>query len=483
MCRLSRENFTLLLKVTFEKQWVSCDMERSGNTKVLIALFFFIMSSTAFACTGHEQLVGTVKKFVAVGDCFAVGEVTLQLGEGIEDIADNLDIPVFSGMGEGRKPIIITARLFDNESISPLTAVADKSNAYQIQVSPAGIVITGVDRTAVLYAFDMFSTILSSGNGKLTSFELLDWANLHIRALHFVLRNVSLDDAKDLINKARAERFNTIIIHLADGVRFDADISYVRGDALTKGEFVDLVNYIRMQGLEFVPQVALLTHQEKFFRQRYPELMYNNATYDPRIPRVYELVFAYLDELIDTVSPSVIHIGHDEVKGLTHASRKKWLKAGEKPLPPNLYLDDLLRVNNYLLGQEIEVWMWGDMFIDSADYPDMHVKNFHGIQGYSEIRAEIPENIVIADWHYHHEGADFPSVEAFTGLNHDVLGSTWKKEKNIRLFAEYMANAGPRSRGMIATTWFHVQKKEWGMVDWIIQESGRWYWQAAKKVH
>ena len=52
-----------------------------------------------------------------------------------------------------------------------------------------------------------------------------------------------------------------------------------------------------------------------------------------------------------------------------------------------------------------------------------------------------------------------------------VIGATWKREVTIHNFSESAAKNG--ASGMIATTWFHVQKGEWKLVDRIINYSGK----------
>jgi hypothetical protein len=45
------------------------------------------------------------------------------------------------------------------------------------------------------------------------------------------------------------------------------------------------------------------------------------------------------------------------------------------------------------------------------------------MNGYSLLREQIPDNIVIMDWHYYHEGEESPSAKAFADAGNDVLGT------------------------------------------------------------
>jgi hypothetical protein len=224
--------------------------------------------------------------------------------------------------------------------------------------------------------------------------------------------------------------------------------------------------------MRIIPEIKLLTHQKKFFQRSYPELMYNASTYDPRKKEVYAKVFYLLDEIITLLHPDAVLIGHDEVAGHKEKSAKKLRHAGEKMLPANLFLHDVLKIHDYLKERNIETWMWGDMLISPEEFPEMRQKALHGAaSGYGKsLRDKLPRDIVICDWHYADKQSEFPSLAVFKKEGFRVLGSTWKKKKTIRNFSHYAALHG--ADGMIATTWVHVPRKEWSVVERIMKTSG-----------
>lgn len=117
--------------------------------------------------------------------------------------------------------------------------------------------------------------------------------------------------------------------------------------------------------------------------------------------------------------------------------------------------------------------MWGDMLISPDEFPEMLGRHLHGtLPGYGKaMREKLPKDIVICDWHYFDTQKDFPSLAAFKREGFRVLGATWKKDDTTANFSRYAAAHG--ADGMIATTWFHVQRKEWDIVDKIIDTSGK----------
>lgn len=291
---------------------------------------------------------------------------------------------------------------------------------------------------------------------------------------HVVVKNTDPEDIKSLIKEAAENGFNTVILGIF-GVRFKS-LGAIKEKVRTwsVNELANVVSFARDLNMDVIPEIKLLTHQEHFLRQSYHEFMFNSVTYDPRREKLYtEVVFPVLNEINDLIKPHAVHIGHDEVAGHSERSRKKWLRPGEKMLPADLFLKDVLRIHDFLKQRGIETWMWGDMLISPDEFPSMAPRHLHGsAKGYGqELRKRLPRDIVICDWHYMDKQKDFPSLAAFKAEGFRVLGATWERPETIQNFSRYAAEHG--AEGMIATTWFYVQRKKWGVVNRIIKESGR----------
>jgi len=187
-----------------------------------------------------------------------------------------------------------------------------------------------------------------------------------IRALHFVLAPsvpdfpaVPYRDAEKVIRAAKLAGMNTIIVQIANSINFDSLPTFTRQGAWSKEELRRLVEIASANEITLIPELKLLTHQEKFMQGHFPDLLYNAVTYDPSNSEVYEKIFPLLDELIELIHPPAIHIGHDEVVGWNARHAKKKLKAGEKILPSELFLKDVLTIYSYLKQRNVETWMWG----------------------------------------------------------------------------------------------------------------------------
>jgi hypothetical protein len=453
------------------------------SSPIVISLLV-LLAAGVHLCARAES---PVAKFSQWSNNTQVGIAKIQLRHSPE-FGPELDV-IKKSLTSVRYPtgadVIVNVQLVSDsellERTSPYLKLPSTYNAFMITSNSASIELVAGDMNGLIYGADELNRIIETSNGKISDGVLIDYPGLKTRALHFTMKKVDVEQAKTLIDNARLHRFNTLVIGIVDGVRFDADAPNPRNDAISKYEFLEIVEYARYNGLEVVPHVPLLTHQNEFFKNKFPELMFNKVTYDPRKNEVYALVFEYLDELIELINPSAIHIGHDEAKGWTNESKKKWLRPHESPLPPNLFLQDVKKLNTFLTDKNIEVWMWGDMLIAPGEIPSMGPEDMNGRGGYQKILPEIPKNIVICDWRYYHKKPDFPSSLIYKSEGHPVLGSTWKVPKNIELFSSFMASPEMNGRGMIATTWFHVGYKEHELVNSIIEISGRNYWSPESK--
>lgn len=255
-------------------------------------------------------------------------------------------------------------------------------------------------------------------------------------------------------------------VQITDGVNLENAPWKPRSDAWTKKEFIHWVSATKKLGIEIIPELKFLTHQKKFFQNSYPQLMYNNYTYDPHKEKVYQHIFALLDEIVAIIHPKAVHIGHNDVAEHIRGSNMAMLSA-------ELFLQDVLKLHRYLKRKGIETWMRGDMLISPDEFPDMNPNSLNGNEaGYGkEMRGKLPKDVVITDWHYFNGQADFPSLKVMKNEGFRVIGTTWKQEKTIRNFSQYAATYG--AYGTMATTWFHVQRKEWDLVRDIIESSGK----------
>lgn len=177
------------------------------------------------------------------------------------------------------------------------------------------------------------------------------------------------------------------------------------GEILEKEEVADLVNYIRKFNIEVIPELPSLTHSyyllfghgdlAENMNQPYPD------TYCPLKTEIYKIYFDVLDEYIDVIHPSVIHVGHDEWR-----MEKDVCELCKGKDYGQLYADDLKKIHDYLSKKGIKTAIWGDHLLESVTEKDH--QTWKSSAGYQykipgALRPEqvfklIPKDIIVFNW-------------------------------------------------------------------------------------
>ena len=330
----------------------------------------------------------------------------------------------------------------------------------------------GYVKLAAVCALCMVSVTPFAACGNTTS-QSVQKMPTPIRAVHFVSLGVSPGKMRLLIDQAAAEEFNVVVIGFGwrDSMRIDA-MPWARKDApWTRQTIRQLADYARRHSIAVVPHLPLLSKQHIFLGPHFPELLYNEKTYDPRKPHVYEVVLPIIDELIELIDPPAFHIGHDELQG--SPNRAAHWKPGQDLLPAELFLADVSKLHAHLQSRGVSTWMWSDMLLGESEFRRMHRASLLGdVPGYGEeLRRKLSKEILVVDWHYRDVGENFDSTNTLVSEGFKVIGATWKFDRNIRDFSRYAAANG--AIGMLATTWFHTRnEKDAEVVADILRISG-----------
>ncbi len=204
------------------------------------------------------------------------------------------------------------------------------------------------------------------------------------------------------------------------------------GEILEKEEVADIVNYIRKFNIEVIPELPSLTHAyyllfghkelAENMNQPYPD------TYCPLKQGSYNIYFDVLDEYIDVIHPSIIHVGHDEwrmEKDLCDLCRGK--DYGQ------LYADDLNKIHDYLLKKGIKTAIWGDHLLESVTQKDHQL--WTSSTGYEykipgaltpeQVLKLIPKDIIIFNWFWDNpendkQVSDFGFKQVYGNLRPDI---------------------------------------------------------------
>jgi hypothetical protein len=225
-----------------------------------------------------------------------------------------------------------------------------------------------------------------------------------------------------------------------------------------------LVKACERHGIRVIPQFQSFGHQswEKqtfTLLTRYPELDStpgafpdNEGIYcrewDPMNPRVYEIVHALLDEIIDAFDADAVHVGMDEVFLIGHEASPS--TRGRDPA--EVYAKAVNDMHRHITGRRGRTMlMWGDRLIDASrfDYGSWESSR----NGTWRAIDMIPKDIVVCDWHYEPREY-YPSVPMFVDKGFRVLPTSWKDETASKALIEYSMRLGtPAVLGHLFTMW------------------------------
>lgn len=387
----------------------------------------------------------------------------------------------------GQPSLVVTVTLVTPEALAeqiPDLPPEDRSGAYRLRIGAGQVWLDACDRSGAINGLAVLEQRFATSAGQLAHVEIADWPDLATRGAQLVLRYITPEVAKAAIDRMRRGHYNLLTLSISNHVRFAALENLANNGAWSIAAFEEVLRHARESGMEVIPELRLLTHQKEFLATgAYPELLYNEKTYDPREPGVYDIVFPLIDEVVATMNPSAIHIGHDEVYGVGEGLADA--------LPADLFLDDTLRLHAYLTTKGVQTIMAGDMLLTPAEFPEMHPGSLNGNAVYAALRSQLPKDIVICDWHYRQppRGAPpvFPSMSTFIAEGFPVFGAGFQDPLVTDAFARHAVGMHhPRVRGMIATTWSLIRRgaqgppntDNWEAFDAILRDSAESFWNA-----
>jgi len=203
--------------------------------------------------------------------------------------------------------------------------------------------------------------------------------------------------------------------------------------------------------IEITPLVQSLGHSEWIFTgdqnldiAEDPEAPY---AYCPTNPRTYEFIFSVYQEALDLFQPRAFHIGHDEV---TMRGRFPYRSLSSGKSTTELVLEDIARLHDWFAERDVQIMLWGDMFLAPGEAPDACFAP--DLEEAQLRRSQLPPDVIITDWHYAPaDPEEYKSIYLWTDLDFSTIGSGWYTPKNIRALSQACVRAG--AEGYLQTTW------------------------------
>jgi hypothetical protein len=258
---------------------------------------------------------------------------------------------------------------------------------------------------------------------------------------------------------------NVIVLEVDYSFAYRSHPELRRGDdAITVEGARQLVALCRTNGVRVIPQFQCLGHQSWKSNTgplltKYPELDLtpgafpkNEGIYcrewNPLDPRVNQIVFALMDELIDAFQADAFHVGMDEVFLL--GSKESPATHGQDPA--KLFAKAVLDYHDHLTRvRGVQMLMWADRLLDGKA---LGLGAWEASEcGTAPALELIPKDIILCPWHYGVRET-YPSIPLLVGKGFRVLPASWKDVAATKALITYSrAQKSPQVIGHLFTTW------------------------------
>lgn len=292
-------------------------------------------------------------------------------------------------------------------------------------------------------------------------------------AVHLLDYNTD-DDLKELsknIPKLANIGINVVILEVDYNFDYKSHPELKRGEnPVTKKAAHEFAALCRRHGIRLIPEFQSFGHQsweEETFPLliKYPEFdatpgayLENKGIYcrewDPMNPRINQIIFKLMDELIDAFEADAFHVGMDEV----FLIGDEFSPSTRGKDPAKLYAKVVNEIHEHLVKKRgVAMLMWGDRLIDGHNYDFGEWES--AMNGTAPAVDMIPKDIIICPWHY--EPMDeYPSILMFIEKGFRVLPASWKNTEATKSLIRYSYNQkSPIMLGHLFTTW-GVEKNE-----------------------
>lgn len=295
-----------------------------------------------------------------------------------------------------------------------------------------------------------------------------------VKSIHLI--NYSND--KDLLELSSQlaefakKGINTLFLEVDYNYDFKSHPELRQSDSVITNEGAQYFTQLaKINGIKVIPQFQCLGHQSwkkntGKLLEEYPEFDImpgafpnNDSIYcrewDVMNPKVNDIVFPLIDEIMEGFNAKDIHIGMDEVFLLGHPKSPSTKGVN----PAYLYGKVVREFYDYFTKKKgKQLYMWGDRLIDGSRY---NYGSWEASNNGTWLAVDsVPKDIIICDWHYSLRKT-YPSVDWFLEKGFRVLTCSHQDVEAANSFISYSySKRNSKMLGHMFTTWGVVPKSK-----------------------
>jgi hypothetical protein len=288
------------------------------------------------------------------------------------------------------------------------------------------------------------------------------WRGLHV--INFTTDS-DLENLGSQVPRLAELGLNVLIVEVNYSYQFKSQPKLRSGQSpITPEGAAKLAAVCRKNGIRLIPQFQCLGHQswkETTFPLLtvYPELDLTPGAFpknkdiycrewDPLNPKVNEIVFPLLDEILDGFGADALHVGMDEVFliGSEHSPSTKGKDRAK------VFAKAVTDLHDHLVKQrKVEMLMWADRLFDGDKY---HWSEWEASKvGTAPALDLIPKDIILCPWHYERKEA-YPSIPLFLEKGFRVWPASWRDVEASKALIQFsQKEKSPKMLGHLFTTW------------------------------
>ena len=209
---------------------------------------------------------------------------------------------------------------------------------------------------------------------------------------------ITVESLKKWVDITSDLGYNTLMLYIEDTYEIESEpyFGHLRG-RYTASELREIDDYAYQKGMEVIPCIQTLAHLNAIFD--WDE--YRNTIWDCNdiLLAEEEKTYNLIDKMFATICKNfrsrTVNIGMDEAHflGLGKYLEKNGFKERTKILTDHLNV-----VSDIAKKYDLDLMMWGDMFVRLANGGEYYADSF---EASDELRNSIPENVRIIYWDYY----------------------------------------------------------------------------------